>query len=141
MRSGTIRERGQVTALLVVLMTAFTAAFGLVYDGGEIAAATERAHAIAEQAARAGARNVDLGELHRSGAIVPDPVAAEADARAYLLRLGVTGQVHLQGVDTLVVIVTVRQPMQILGAGGLWSVALSGHGQAHLRHGVGAPTG
>jgi Flp pilus assembly protein TadG len=130
------QQRGQVTLLLIVLMTALTAAFGLVYDGGEIRAAQDRASAIAEEAARAGARDIDLGAFHRSGAIVPDPIAALADAEAYMSGVKVSGHARLDG-DSVVVTVSLQQPMTILGLGGRWSVTVGGEGRAHLAHGTG----
>jgi len=138
MRGRSVAQRGQVTAMLVILATGLVAAFGLVYDGGEKHAAQDRADAFAEEAARAAARDVDLGAFHRSGTIVPDAGAAVSDAQAYLAKLGVPrlhGTVRLSG-DTVVVNVSFRQPMEILGAGGLWSVTVTGEGRAHLLHGV-----
>jgi len=121
-------------------MPALLLAVGLVYDGGEIMNAKVAAMDDAEEAARAGARYIDLGAFHRSGVIVPDRQAAIAGADAYLAAEHLSGAATLVdqpgGKTTLVVTVHLRQPMTVLGLGGLWGVQVDGHGQAELLHGI-----
>lgn len=133
-------ERGQLTGFLVVLMPALFFAVGLVYDGGEIMNAKAAAMDDAEEAARAGARYIDLGAFHRTGVILPDRQAAIAGANAYLSTEHLSGDAALidqpGGKTTLVVTVHLQQPMTVLGLGGRWTVQVDGHGQAELLHGI-----
>ena len=64
-------EDGQLLAMTVVFMTMFLALTGLVADGGHYLDAKQAAASEAEQAARAGASSLDVGQL-RSGTIALD---------------------------------------------------------------------
>jgi Flp pilus assembly protein TadG len=73
-----------VLALVVVLM----AVAGLVVDGGRAVNARAAAMDAAEQAARAGANQVDAVTLRATGEVLLDPVAAQAAAVDYLIARG-----------------------------------------------------
>jgi len=128
-------ERGQVTAFVVVFAAALLLFAGLVIDGGLVLAAQRLATNEAEAAARAGAQAVDIPTYRASGAFVLDPPVATANARAYLAESGHQGDVSVSG-DRVVVTVRFRQPMQILGIGGLGAVTVTGRGEARAERGV-----
>ena len=128
-------ERGQVTAFVVVFAAALLLFAGLVIDGGLVLAAQRRAANEAEAAARAGAQALDIPAYRASGAFVLDPSQAAANARAYLAESGHEGEVSVDG-DRVLVTVRFRQPMQILGIGGLGAVTVTGRGQARAERGV-----
>ncbi|TDB83746.1 pilus assembly protein [Actinomadura sp. KC216] len=77
-RSG--RDRGTI-ALYTVLFTPIVLLLaGLLVDGGLAIHARQRAADMAEQAARAGANQIDTDELRRTGEPVLDPGRARAAA-------------------------------------------------------------
>ena len=128
-------ERGQVTAFVVVFAAALLLFAGLVIDGGLVLAAQRRATNEAEAAARAGAQAVDIPTYRASGEFVLDPIQAAANARAYLAESAHEGDVSVDG-DRVTVTVRFRQPMQILGIGGLGGVTVTGRGEARAERGV-----
>ena len=93
------REQGQVTAFVVIMMAAFLAFAGLVYDGGNALAAKTTAIDEAQEAARAGAQQINLAAFRATGQVTLDPAAAAAAAQAYVAAAG--------GGDTATVTVTV----------------------------------
>jgi len=86
-------EAGQVTAFVVVLMTALLAAAGLVLDGGLALSTKAGAVDLAEAAARAGANEIDLGAYRSTHVLRLDPVRARTTAQAWLARAGTSGEV------------------------------------------------
>lgn len=121
-------ERGSVT-----LWTAFMAIValmlgGLVIDGGYAMSAKREAGRHAEQAARAGADQLDTDSLRAGGANLAPSTAASA-AYAYLRRVGATGRVHVSG-DRVRVTVTDQSPSHILSAFGKGSFAVSSSASA-----------
>jgi Flp pilus assembly protein TadG len=106
-------DRGSITAFVAVVATALVLVAGMAYDGGQVIAAHNAARNDAEQAARAGAQEIDLDHLRASGDPRLDPSAAEAAALAYLDRTGVTGTAMVSGAS-ITVTVTRTQPMLIL---------------------------
>lgn len=133
-------DRGSVTVFVVVIAASLLFAFGLVVDGGVKLAATERADAIAEQAARAGAQAIDTAALRATGQAHIDPTAAAAAARAYLSSLRVQGQVAVNG-STVTVDVTLHRQTKVLGLIGINSVEGHGHAQARLAPGIATDEG
>lgn len=121
-------ERGQVTAFVAVFAVALLAVAGLVIDGGAVLAAKRRAISEAEGAARAGAQMLAPAALHQ-GEARPDPAGATVAAEAFLAKAGHQGTVAVDG-DTVVVSVSFRRPMLVLGIGGLASVTVTGEGAA-----------
>jgi hypothetical protein len=86
--SRTIDQRGSISGFVVVLLIAVMGFAGLVIDGARIVATKVSAADHAENAARAGAQEV---ERLRSGVFVLDPTKAEAAAQAYLAAHGIDG--------------------------------------------------
>jgi Flp pilus assembly protein TadG len=129
-------ERGQVTAFLVVMMTAFLILAGLVVDGGYGLAAKRRAINEASEAARAGAQALAVPD-YRSGTgdVVLDPNAAEAAAQGYLGATGHSGTVTVDG-DRVKVEVRFDQPTTLLRLIGVSSFSISGEAGARSARGV-----
>jgi hypothetical protein len=131
-------ERGRVTAFVVVFVTAVLLFAGLVLDGGLALAAKVRAMGEAQEAARAGAQEIDLVAYRADGTVRLLPQQASAAAQRYLAAAGHTGAVSIAG-TTISVSVTVSQPTQLLGLIGIGSITVTGSGQAQPQHGVDAP--
>lgn len=123
-------ERGAVTAFVVVFAFALLMIAGLVVDGGFLLNARREAINEAEAAARAGAQAVA-----GSGSSRLSPAAATQLANAYLTKTGHQGTVEVVG-DTITVEVRFDQQMTILGAAGLGTVTVHGHGEAHGLRGI-----
>lgn len=81
-------EDGTATAFVVGFAVVLLACAGLVIDGGS--ALNERMTLAdnVEQAARAGAQEIDIVALRSNDVVQLDPRAAEARARGYLGSLG-----------------------------------------------------
>ncbi|WCO67952.1 pilus assembly protein TadG-related protein [Iamia majanohamensis] len=109
----TREERGSITAFVAVVTTALVLVAGMTYDGGQVIAAHNAARNDAEQAARAGAQQIDLDHIRTTNEPRLDPVAAETAALAYLQRSGATGTATVSDAS-ITVTVTRVQPMRIL---------------------------
>ncbi|WP_255459304.1 MULTISPECIES: TadE/TadG family type IV pilus assembly protein [unclassified Nocardiopsis] len=96
-------DRGQTTAFVAVLASAFLMCLGLVYDGGGLLRSRNEAAVLAQEAARAGAQQIDWA-AYRAGSdtVGLDSGAAAAAARAFLSSSGATGTVSVSG-DTVTV--------------------------------------
>lgn len=77
-------EDGAVTVLLLLLTPALFGVAGLVLDGGTHLAARQHAAGLAEQAARAGADQLDTTALRATGSPVIDETAARTMACRYV---------------------------------------------------------
>ncbi len=128
-------EEGTVTAFVVIFTFALVMLAGLVLDGGLTLAAKVQAVDEAQAAARAGAQAVDVPLLRSTGQVVLDASLARQDAMVYLATTGHTGVVQVDG-NEVEVSVTITQPMQILGLGGIGSITVTGRGSAVPAHGV-----
>jgi Flp pilus assembly protein TadG len=104
-------EDGTATVFVVGFAVVLLACAGLVIDGGNAINARMKLADDVEQAARAGAQEIDIVALRSSDVIQLDGRAAEARARGYLNALGysrvtvpaVTGDtitVHAEDVTT-----------------------------------------
>jgi hypothetical protein len=131
-------ESGRVTAFVVIIVTAVLAFGGLVLDGGLALAAKVRALGEAQEAARAGAQEIDLAAYRADGTLRLAPDQASTAARNYLAAAGHTGTVSIAG-NTVTVTVTVSQPTQLLGSIGIGSLTVTGTGQAQPQHGIAGP--
>ena len=124
-----------VTAFVVIFTFALLLLAGLVIDGGLTLAARVQAINEAQAAARAGAEAINIPLFRSTGEIVLDPAEANQAAESYLAATGHTGTVQVNG-DDVDVTVSITQPMQILGIGGVGSLTVTGHGSAAAQHGV-----
>jgi Flp pilus assembly protein TadG len=94
---GTLRARlvrrdedGTATVFVVGFAVVLLACAGLVIDGGSAINARMKLADDVEQAARAGAQQIDIEALRGSDVVTLDGLAAEARARSYLNALGYT---------------------------------------------------
>ena len=135
-------EQGQITVFAVLIMTALLAVAGLVYDGGRALAAKTTAIDIAQEAARAGAQQVNLAVFRATGQVVLDVPAAQAAAQAYLAATGTgdTATVTVTG-DTVTVAVSSVQHTVFLGLIGIQALHVSGTATAAAESGITGPSG
>jgi Flp pilus assembly protein TadG len=85
-------DRGAATLFVIGLSTMLLVLAGLVVDGGLAINARANAADVAEQAARAGAQQIDEGTLRGSGVVVLAESDAAAAAAAFLDSSGFTAQ-------------------------------------------------
>jgi Flp pilus assembly protein TadG len=81
-------QRGTATAFVIGFAVVLLACAGLVIDGGTVLNARMRLADDTEQAARAGAQEIDVEYLRRSNVVSLDQVAAANRADAYLGSIG-----------------------------------------------------
>ncbi|WP_406692800.1 hypothetical protein REH65_14440 [Saccharopolyspora sp. ID03-671] len=124
-----------MTAFVVVITTACLLFAGLVLDGGLALAAKTKAIGHAQEAARAGAQELDLASYRAGGDARLDPSAAQAAAQRHLGAVGATGTVTADA-TTVRVHVDAQQRTQILGVIGLGEIAVSAEGQARPDQGA-----
>ncbi|WP_370088182.1 hypothetical protein [Streptacidiphilus sp. MAP12-16] len=112
------------------LLLGLLAMFGLVIDGGLALAARVQAYGQAQEAARAGARQLDQAALRGQGPVVIDPPAACRAATDFLTGSGSTGEVTA---TTTSVTVTVHraQHTQFLTLLGITAIHVTGTATAH----------
>lgn len=134
-RAFRVDEQGTVTAFVVLITSACLLFAGLVLDGGLALAAKTKAIGQAQEAARAGAQELDLAAYRASGITRLDPSAAHTTAQRYLVSVRARGTVTVD--DSLVrVRVDARQHTQLLGLAGISEITVSGDGQAHPDQGA-----
>jgi hypothetical protein len=126
---------GRVTAFVVTMALAALLFAGLMLDGGLALAAKVRAIGEAQEAARAGAQEIDLAAYRADGTLRLIPQQAGAAARSYLAAAGHTGVVSVNG-NKVVVTVTIDQPTQLLGLVSIASITVTGAGQAEPQRGI-----
>src|SRR5690348_17462140 len=85
-------DRGHVTAFVILLVLAALLVAGLVLDGGLALSAKAQALDTAQEAARAGAQQLDLTLYRTQGIAQLDPARAAAAAQAWLKSAGIDGQ-------------------------------------------------
>lgn len=103
---------------------------GLVADGGLALAAKVKAVGEAQEAARAGARQLDLGRLRTDHTIDLGPAAAQQAATAYLDAAGATGRVTATDQEVTVTVER-EQRTQLLSLVGVGSMHESATATAH----------
>lgn len=137
-RRGPDGERGSVSVLVAVLVPGLLLIIGLAVDGGAKVQATQRADAIAEEAARAGGQALDRSAA-LAGQLRVDVPTAVAAAQDYLRRNQVEGAVTVVDGETLRVTTTIVQPTTFLGVLGITTMTVRGSGTAHLVTAPGPP--
>lgn len=131
-------QHGRVSAFVVVLATGCLLFAGLVLDGGLALAAKTRAIGQAQEAARAGAQELDLTTYRATSVFRLDPTHAQAAAQHYLTTVHATGTVTVTG-NTVAVTVTTRTPTQLLGLIGIREITVTGAGRAEPQQTTGIP--
>jgi len=117
-------DRGSATAWGLLIIIVGLLLTGAVLDGGNAMAAKARTLGIAQQAARAGANQLDLAALRNQGLLQLDPTAAQTAAAIFLEQAGATGTVTAT-VTQVTVTVTARQPTQLLSAIGIATIPVT----------------
>ncbi len=133
------RDRGSISVMVAITAVSLVAVVGLVLDFGGQLRATERADAIAQEAARVAGQQLDIDRLRSGGGYQVDPAQARSAARAYLASQGVSGDVDFPKYPDLSEIsVTANSTYRtaLLGAVGITSLSVQGHGKATLLHGI-----
>lgn len=106
-------ETGSISAFVAVVAFALVMVAGMAYDGGQVISAHNAARNDAEQAARAGAQQIDLTHLRKTNEPRLDTAKAESAALDYLAQSGATGTVAVAGASVTVTVTRV-QPLRIL---------------------------
>ncbi|MFJ2397422.1 pilus assembly protein TadG-related protein [Streptomyces sp. NPDC087843] len=111
---------------------------GLVIDGGLALDAQSDADYIAQEAARAGAQQLDPAQAITGQALVLDPDAAAQAARTFLTQQGLDGDVVVAG-DGQSLTVTVHDTYHpyFTSLIGVSSMPITGEGTATLVHQAG----
>ncbi|MCW7988219.1 hypothetical protein XF35_23925 [Streptomyces platensis subsp. clarensis] len=123
-------DRGEVTAFVIGIVAALWLFAGIVVDGGLALTGKARALDVAQEAARSGAQQLDIGHLrHHEDVRLVRADAARA-ARAYVASAGDSGNASVKG-NAVTVHVTHRYHTQILQLIGLRTLTLHASGTAH----------
>jgi Flp pilus assembly protein TadG len=88
-------EAGSLSVLMPLLAVLALIVIGFGFDGANVLTAKRRGINVAEQAARAGAGQLDLAALRAGDAYRIDPAKARQAAQQYLAQAGYAGQVRL----------------------------------------------
>jgi hypothetical protein len=123
-------DQGRVTALVVGVVAALWLFAGIVVDGGLALAGKAKALDVAQEAARTGAQQLDVGQLRRGGDVRLVRERAVAAARSYVASTGNRGIATVRG-DAVTVSVTHHQRAQILQLIGVRTLTVHATGTAH----------
>ncbi|MEQ4720946.1 pilus assembly protein TadG-related protein [Nonomuraea sp. B19D2] len=132
-------DRGSITPYALIFITVLLLFVGLVVDVGNKLRAGWEAVGIAEEAARAGAGQIDRAAAYRGDRLVIDRGAALRAAQAHLSNSGRQGSVAISGPTSVRVTVTVAKKTWLLSLVGLSSVSMTAHADADLVAGVEGP--
>ncbi|MFE6287863.1 pilus assembly protein TadG-related protein [Streptomyces sp. NPDC057877] len=123
-------DQGQATAFVVGVFAALWLFAGIVVDGGLALAGKARALDVAQEAARTGAQQLDIGRLRNGEEVRLVRGQAAAAARAYVTSTGDRATVTVKG-QAVTVHVTHHQRTQILQLVGLRTLTVHATGTAH----------
>jgi hypothetical protein len=123
-------DEGSVTAFTVVIIMGLLTLLGLTVDGGLALATRVRAYGEAQEAARDGARHLDLKQLRDQHSLTLTAADAEQAATAYLHAAGATGEATAHG-DQVTVTVHRTQHTQLLTLLGITTINVSATATAH----------
>jgi Flp pilus assembly protein TadG len=133
---GADHESGALSLMIVILFVVLAALAGIVVDGGAELNAREQAYALAQEAARAGATNVDVSRAYAKGSFVVDPQQAIAAASSYLDQASQHRYTVSANGDTIRVSVTITEPTRLLAVIGVDSFTCTESATASLVTGV-----
>jgi Flp pilus assembly protein TadG len=137
-------EEGAITVLVLLLSGALLATAGLVWDGGLAISGRQRAADLAEQAARAGADDLNLDTARNSSTAGPHGGAAQfdtsragRDACRYLTLAAPKAECAVTVSPTTVTVsVTLHTRTALLGLIGLHSMVSRGRASATAQLGA-----
>jgi Flp pilus assembly protein TadG len=132
---GVVRDAGNASIVLVLLVPAIFGLAGLVVDGGRALNARQLAADQAEQAARAAADAVDVGAIRAGTGLVIDPLAARSAAERYLAAVGGDGTVSMAP-GSVTVTVTVTASTAFLAVVGIARIDVTGTATARPTRGI-----
>lgn len=124
LREHTGDDRGSATGWAIGMMLVTMLLIFLVVDGGRAMTAKVSAVDAAQQAARAGADQLDLFALRTTGAVRLDPFAAQAAAERFLTMIGARGTASAT-TEAVTVTVTRTDPTLLLNQVGVNSITLA----------------
>jgi len=127
-----------VSAFVLAALVGLMAVVGLALDPGEAYAAKIRAIGQAEEAARAGAQQINLTVYRTTGALQLDPSAAEQAAQRYLAAEGATGTATATTAQVTVAITTSYRT-QLWQLVGVKTIAVHATGTATPQLGITGP--
>jgi hypothetical protein len=131
-----VNDKGAVTPYAVIFIALVLMFAGLAVDGGAKLSAGWEAVGIAEEAARAGAGQVDRAAVYAGKKFAVDRGAAVRAAQSYLSTSRHSGTVTIAGPQSIRVVVTVRKPTQLLSMLGISEVSMTATAVADLAAGV-----
>lgn len=130
-------DRGTLTLFTAITAIGLLAALGFIVDAGVKLQAAQQARAVAEEAARAGAGQVNRSAAYaHGGTFIVDPGQAAAAASAYLSQSGHTGTVTVAGNRTIEVTVTVTKPAVFTSIIGISQLSDTQTATANLVQGI-----
>lgn len=124
-------DRGSISIWFATTSFIMVLLVGLVVDVGGQVQTQQHARAVAAQAARAGAQELDATSVKGQGLSI-DPSSARAAATAYLRAAGVTGTVTVSDGTLLTVRTTDTYEPKFLSVIGLTRMSVTGEGSARL---------
>jgi Flp pilus assembly protein TadG len=126
--------------MVAILFPVLIAMAGLVIDGGTKLNDAENAYAYAQEAARAGAGQVNRSAAYSAGTFTVDQAQAIAAARTYLAAADVHGTVAPEGNTSISVTVTITAPTKVLSIIGIDRISATSSASASLVTGITRPT-
>ncbi len=113
-------------ATVWMVFTTFIAVIiaAVIVAGGVIVGARAHGYDLAQQAARAGAQQIDAVAYRESGVLRLDPVRAATAARQFLAAAGATGAVTVTAAR-ITVTATSHQPTPMLASFGVTTVTVT----------------
>lgn len=132
-------DRGSISIWFATSSFIMVVLVGLVVDVGGQVQVQQHARAVAAQAARAGAQELDASSVRGRGLVI-DPASARAAAIAYLRATGVSGTVTVSDGTLLTVRTTDTYRPKFLGIIGVTHMTVTGEGSARLIQIVGSRT-
>ncbi|WP_395107564.1 TadE/TadG family type IV pilus assembly protein [Actinomadura sp. SCN-SB] len=133
------RDQGSLNVFAVVITLVVVIFFGAIVDFGQKLQARHDAYAIAQEAARAGAGQVDLDHAYAEGRFVVDHARSVRAAQSHLRASGQTGSVTVIGPRSIRVRVTITKPALFLSLIGIPTLTVNGVATADLVTGAEGP--
>lgn len=134
-------DRGQITPWTIFGVVLVLVLAGLVLDLGLGMSDKVRLLDVAQGAARAGAREIDLATYRATGTVQLQPAQAAAAARSFAQQAGVDGQVTASATPTAVTVtISGTRQTQLLHLVGITALPVSATATANPLTGVTAPS-
>lgn len=126
-----------MTVFFAITVLGLLLLVGLIVDGGSKLRATQRADAVAAEAARAAGQVLDLPAAVAGQGASVDVVGAVAAASDYLDAAGLAGTIQVADDRThLAVTTTTESPTVFLGLVGISTITVTGHAEVQLIHSI-----